>query len=172
MVKLLSVIFFNCVGDRDPVIVLSSFNLSSYGFFEKSGVKEFCTFASRECVKRIQPGNIQSVEHKGYKVGLNSCELKNLVSIYILVCISFVSVANVYVNLSNSLFNLTRSGLCPKVPQRSSSQRSHRRRIPTRGDAGMPREVSRTVHGALPRGASIQHDPTGLALVVFRCRCR
>jgi hypothetical protein len=68
MVKLLSVIFFNCVGDREPAIVVSSFNLASFGFFEKSGVREYCVFASRECAKRVEAGNMQQVEYKGFKV--------------------------------------------------------------------------------------------------------
>jgi len=66
MVKLLAVIFFNCVGDRDPAIITSSFNLSSFGFFQSGSVKEFCTFASRECCKRSDSNTTNLIEHKGY----------------------------------------------------------------------------------------------------------
>jgi synaptobrevin family protein YKT6 len=49
--KLISVILFRNTNTQ-PVIIAASYFLSSFGFFEKSTVKEMCTFMSREIVRK------------------------------------------------------------------------------------------------------------------------
>lgn len=40
-------------------------NLDSFGYFQRSTVREMLVFVSRTIVKRTQPGQRQSVEHNG-----------------------------------------------------------------------------------------------------------
>jgi synaptobrevin family protein YKT6 len=44
----------------------SSFELSSFGFFQKGSVKEVATFVAREVVQRSDRGELESVKHREY----------------------------------------------------------------------------------------------------------
>ncbi len=48
----------------NPVLLCQASELSSFGFFHRSGIKEMCTFFSKTIVQRTQPGQRQSVTHE------------------------------------------------------------------------------------------------------------
>lgn len=66
----------------DPVPISMACDLSSYGFFQRQGVKEMLTFFSKTFTKRTQPGQRQSITHESYIVhcyvrsdGLSGCAI-------------------------------------------------------------------------------------------------
>jgi len=63
----LCVLCFNHLGQgKDPATLYSIYELSSFGYFQRSGVQEICTFATRETTKRCIRGQTESVVHLGY----------------------------------------------------------------------------------------------------------
>lgn len=52
----------------DPVPMAMACDLSSYGFFQRQGVKEMLTFFSKTFTKRTEPGQRQSITHESYVV--------------------------------------------------------------------------------------------------------
>lgn len=52
----------------DPVPLSMACDLSSYGFFQRQGVKEMLTFFSKTFTKRTEPGQRQSITHESYVV--------------------------------------------------------------------------------------------------------
>jgi len=60
--KIFSAIVY-CCSVKPPALVTSEFDLSSFGFFKRSTVKEFLSFASREVAIRTDPGAKQTVKH-------------------------------------------------------------------------------------------------------------
>lgn len=54
--------------DEDPVVLANASDVSHFGYFQRSSVKEFLVFVSRTVAKRTQPGQRQSVQHEEYKV--------------------------------------------------------------------------------------------------------
>ncbi|GMI43917.1 hypothetical protein TrCOL_g13376 [Triparma columacea] len=52
----------------DPIVLSRADDLSSFGFFQRQGVKEMLTFFSKTFTKRTQPGQRQSVQHESYIV--------------------------------------------------------------------------------------------------------
>mmetsp|Transcript_13740 Transcript_13740/g.29008 ORF Transcript_13740/g.29008 Transcript_13740/m.29008 type:complete len:200 (+) Transcript_13740:158-757(+) len=56
------------VGGDDPVPLSMACDLSSYGFFQRQGVKEMLTFFSKTFTKRTEPGQRQSITHESYVV--------------------------------------------------------------------------------------------------------
>ena len=50
---------------NDPHCLANATNLDSFGYFQRSTVREMLVFVSRTIVKRTQPGQRQSVEHQG-----------------------------------------------------------------------------------------------------------
>jgi synaptobrevin family protein YKT6 len=52
----------------DPISLTSASDLSSYGFFQRQGVKEMLTFFSKTFSKRTPPGQRQSITHESYVV--------------------------------------------------------------------------------------------------------
>lgn len=52
----------------EPVLLATAFDLSSYGFFQRSNVKEFIIFFTRTLVKRTARGTRQSIDHENYVV--------------------------------------------------------------------------------------------------------
>ncbi|CAM9420158.1 unnamed protein product [Chrysoparadoxa australica] len=52
----------------EPVLLSQATELSSFGFFQRQGIKEMCTFFSKTITKRTQPGQRQSVQHEEYNV--------------------------------------------------------------------------------------------------------
>jgi synaptobrevin homolog YKT6 len=59
--RLYSLVVFNTKIEGSPVVLASAFDVSDFGWFQQSGVREFLMFASRECIHRTQPGMRQSV---------------------------------------------------------------------------------------------------------------
>ncbi|XP_031378035.1 VAMP-like protein YKT61 isoform X1 [Punica granatum] len=52
----------------DPVILSNASDVSHFGYFQRSSVKEFIVFVGRTVAKRTPPGQRQSVQHEEYKV--------------------------------------------------------------------------------------------------------
>ena len=50
---------------HEPACLGAAQDLTSFGYFQRSTVKEMLLFVSRTIVKRTQPGQRQSVEHNG-----------------------------------------------------------------------------------------------------------
>ncbi|KAI3756729.1 hypothetical protein L1987_56551 [Smallanthus sonchifolius] len=55
-------------GSSDPVILANSTDVSHFGYFQRSSVKEFIVFVGRTVAKRTPPSQRQSVQHEEYKV--------------------------------------------------------------------------------------------------------
>ena len=51
--------------NNEPACLGAGQDLTSFGYFQRSTVKEMLLFVSRTIVKRTQPGQRQSVEHNG-----------------------------------------------------------------------------------------------------------
>jgi synaptobrevin family protein YKT6 len=56
----------------EPVMLAQATELSSFGFFQRQGIKEMTTFFSKTIVKRTQPGQRQTVQHEGEGKGHRS----------------------------------------------------------------------------------------------------
>ncbi|KAI5557304.1 hypothetical protein POPTR_018G110700v4 [Populus trichocarpa] len=52
----------------DPVILANACDVSHFGYFQRSSVREFIVFVGRTVAKRTPPGQRQSVQHEEYKV--------------------------------------------------------------------------------------------------------
>jgi len=52
----------------DPIPMSMACDLSSYGFFQRQGVKEMLTFFSKTFTKRTEPGQRQSITHESYVI--------------------------------------------------------------------------------------------------------
>ena len=52
--------------DNEPVVLSQAFEVSEFGFFQRSGVREFLTFCTKTFTKRTKSGSRQVVEHEGY----------------------------------------------------------------------------------------------------------
>eukprot|EP00761_Pharyngomonas_kirbyi_P006643 gb/GECH01006651.1/.p1 GENE.gb/GECH01006651.1/~~gb/GECH01006651.1/.p1 ORF type:complete len:207 (+),score=42.94 gb/GECH01006651.1/:1-621(+) len=69
--KLISLLLFkwkNIPQNSDPIIVSGAYDMSSFGFFQRSGAKEFATFLSRTLAdpKRTPPGTRKQVTQDDY----------------------------------------------------------------------------------------------------------
>lgn len=49
----------------DPVILANASDVSQFGYFQRTGAKEFVVFVGRTVAKRTPPGQRQSVQHEG-----------------------------------------------------------------------------------------------------------
>jgi len=54
--------------DENPTILANASDLSHFGYFQRSSVREFIIFVSRTVAKRTPPDQRQSVQHEEYKV--------------------------------------------------------------------------------------------------------
>lgn len=52
-------------GSSDPVILANATDVSHFGYFQRSSVKEFIVFVGRTVAKRTPPSQRQSVQHEG-----------------------------------------------------------------------------------------------------------
>ncbi|KAF8102541.1 hypothetical protein N665_0198s0241 [Sinapis alba] len=52
----------------DPVILANASDVSHFGYFQRSSVKEFVVFVGRTVASRTPPSQRQSVQHEEYKV--------------------------------------------------------------------------------------------------------
>ncbi|KAK4757568.1 hypothetical protein SAY87_018869 [Trapa incisa] len=67
--KITALLVLKVNGDgSDPVILSNASDVSHFGYFQRSSVKEFIVFVGRTVAKRTQPGQRQSVQHEEYKV--------------------------------------------------------------------------------------------------------
>jgi len=64
--KLLSISLFRWNLEKPPMLLCSSFELNSFGYFQRSSVKELANFVGREVIERSKLGERQTVEHKEY----------------------------------------------------------------------------------------------------------
>jgi len=64
--KIISCIIMRQINGRAPVLLVTAYEVSSFGFFQRSGVKEVALFVSREIIQRSKRGEMQSVKHKEY----------------------------------------------------------------------------------------------------------
>lgn len=64
--KLTAVSILKWNGEKDAFLLGIAADLSSFGFFQRSTVKEMLTFLSRTVAKRTQPGQRQSVQQEEY----------------------------------------------------------------------------------------------------------
>ncbi|KAF7148572.1 hypothetical protein RHSIM_Rhsim03G0256000 [Rhododendron simsii] len=55
-------------GSSDPVILANASDVSHFGYFQRSSVREFIVFVGRTVGKRTPPNQRQSVQHEEYKV--------------------------------------------------------------------------------------------------------
>ncbi|XP_057967688.1 VAMP-like protein YKT61 [Malania oleifera] len=55
-------------GVSDSIILANAADVSHFGYFQRSSVKEFIVFVGRTVAKRTPPGQRQSVQHEEYKV--------------------------------------------------------------------------------------------------------
>ena len=53
-------------GKEGPVILSSAAELTSFGYFQRSSVKEMFVFFSRTFAKNVKPGQRTSVKHEAY----------------------------------------------------------------------------------------------------------
>jgi len=67
--KVLDIAILNTTaGGEEPIPLVASTDLSSFGYFQRQGVKEMLTFFSKTFTKRTQPGQRQSITHESYVV--------------------------------------------------------------------------------------------------------
>lgn len=67
MVKVVALVVMRFIErGKLPVLLGSSFELSSFGFFQKGSVREVATFVAREVVQRSDRGELESVKHREY----------------------------------------------------------------------------------------------------------
>ncbi|CAG9463283.1 unnamed protein product [Pedinophyceae sp. YPF-701] len=67
MPKLLSISILKWKGPEDtPVFFGTASDVSDFGFFQRTSVREMLQFVSRTIVQRTRPGSRQTVEHEGY----------------------------------------------------------------------------------------------------------
>ncbi|KAJ6698609.1 hypothetical protein OIU79_011998 [Salix purpurea] len=67
--KITALLVLKCSPEgSDPVILVNAMDVSHFGYFQRSSVKEFIFFVGRTVAKRTPPGQRQSVQHEEYKV--------------------------------------------------------------------------------------------------------
>jgi hypothetical protein len=58
----------------DPVILANACDVSHFGYFQRSSVREFIVFVGRTVAKRTPPSQRQSVQHEGpFQLILSFC---------------------------------------------------------------------------------------------------
>eukprot|EP01132_Coremiostelium_polycephalum_P004678 gene4678-5844_t len=60
-----SIAIFKCSSGSKPVLLSIVYEVSSFGFFQRSSVKEISLFVSRESVERTKVGERVSLKHTG-----------------------------------------------------------------------------------------------------------
>ncbi|KAH7546204.1 hypothetical protein FEM48_Zijuj01G0175800 [Ziziphus jujuba var. spinosa] len=67
--KITALLVLKCNPDgSDPVFLANALDVSHFGYFQRSSVKEFIFFVGRTVAKRTPPSQRQSVQHEEYKV--------------------------------------------------------------------------------------------------------
>lgn len=69
MVKLTAILLLKFMGpDKDPYLLGNAADLSTFGFFQRSSVREMLVFVSRTVVRKTAIGTRQTVQHEDYQV--------------------------------------------------------------------------------------------------------
>lgn len=64
--KITALLVLKCTGEgSDPVILANASDVSHFGYFQRSSVKEFIVFVGRTVASRTPQGQRQSVQHEG-----------------------------------------------------------------------------------------------------------
>ncbi|KAK8654852.1 hypothetical protein V6N13_107449 [Hibiscus sabdariffa] len=67
--KITSLLVLKCHTEgSDPIILANASDVSHFGYFQRSSIREFIVFVSRTVAKRTPPGQRQSVQHEEYMV--------------------------------------------------------------------------------------------------------
>jgi synaptobrevin family protein YKT6 len=66
--KVVDITILRSSSDADPIPLCAATDLTSYGYFQRQGVKEMITFFTKTFTKRTQPGQRQSITHESYVV--------------------------------------------------------------------------------------------------------
>ncbi|CAL5374439.1 unnamed protein product [Camellia sinensis] len=67
--KITGLLVLKCTPEgTDPVILANATDVSHFGYFQRSSVREFIVFVGRTVAKRTPPSQRQSVQHEEYKV--------------------------------------------------------------------------------------------------------
>eukprot|EP01083_Nonionella_stella_P040362 109581_1 len=64
----ISILDATCNNSENPIPLCAATDLTDYGYFQRTGVKEMITFFTKTFTKRTQPGQRQSITHESYIV--------------------------------------------------------------------------------------------------------
>lgn len=65
--KIVGIVISRCyVGEKEVTFMCTAHDLSSFGMFERSAVKESCLFLTRTITPRMAIGRSEIIEHEGY----------------------------------------------------------------------------------------------------------
>lgn len=65
--KITALLVLKCQPDgSDPIILANASDVSHFGYFQRSSVREFVCFVGRTVAKRTPPDQRQSVQHEGF----------------------------------------------------------------------------------------------------------
>lgn len=78
----------------DPVILANASDVSHFGYFQRSSVKEFIVFVGRTVAKRNPPGQRQSVQHEGLNFLRNPFRILVLIYLNFLVSLCYLGLGN------------------------------------------------------------------------------
>lgn len=81
--KITALLVLKCAPETsDPVILANVSDVSHFGYFQRSSVKEFVVFVGRTVASRTPPSQRQSVQHEGSSPSSTSRSLvSNLISL-------------------------------------------------------------------------------------------
>ncbi|PPR87245.1 hypothetical protein GOBAR_AA33447 [Gossypium barbadense] len=75
--KITSLLVLKCNPEgSDPIILANATDVSHFGYFQRSSVREFIVFVARTVAKRTPPGQRQSVQHEGGEGTIPKAEYK------------------------------------------------------------------------------------------------
>lgn len=66
--KITSILIVKVEGESEPVVLGNATDVSNFGYFQRSSVREVIVFVGRTIAKRTPAGRRQSVEHEEYMV--------------------------------------------------------------------------------------------------------
>ncbi|XP_068638030.1 VAMP-like protein YKT61 [Aristolochia californica] len=68
--KITALLLLKCGSDgaSDAIILANASDVSQFGYFQRTGAREFIVFIGRTVANRTPPGQRQSVQHEEYKV--------------------------------------------------------------------------------------------------------
>jgi synaptobrevin family protein YKT6 len=66
--KVVDITVLRTIPNEEPIPLSCASDLSSYGYFQRQGIKEMLTFFTKTFTKRTEPGQRQSITHETYVV--------------------------------------------------------------------------------------------------------